>query len=107
MSQDMSKGAVDNPRLNWCDPLSYKPLLNLDRAGWAWKWLRRNPDYIAQMIGRPVSAETIKTDLPLLTMPETNDVSDWGLLFRREAGPPGDRRQTLLARRLGCLDRYP
>jgi hypothetical protein len=25
----------------------YTHLLDLDRAGWAWEWLRRNPDFIA------------------------------------------------------------
>ena len=24
---------------------SYRHLLELDRAGWAWEWLRRNPDF--------------------------------------------------------------
>lgn len=24
----------------------YAHLLELDRAGWAWEWLRRNPDFV-------------------------------------------------------------
>lgn len=24
---------------------NYQHLLELDRAGWAWEWLRRNPDF--------------------------------------------------------------
>lgn len=27
---------------------SYEQLLELDRAGWAWEWLRRNPSFASQ-----------------------------------------------------------
>lgn len=32
-------------RPDWRDADQYGYLTGLDRAGWAWEWLRRNPDY--------------------------------------------------------------
>ncbi len=34
-----------SPRADWHDPESYKFLVDLDRAGWAWEWLKRNRDF--------------------------------------------------------------
>ena len=78
---------------NWRDPNSYKPLLKLDRAGWAWEWLRRNPDYIAQASSRivPLEAET-----RLVSIPATDGVAGWGLLCRGESRPPGERCPPIL-----------
>ena len=46
---------------------TYGHLLDLDRAGWAWEWLRRNPDFIAikPEIGRRITtpcALVVETD---------------------------------------------
>lgn len=30
---------------DWRCPDQYTYLQGMDRAGWAWEWLRRNPDY--------------------------------------------------------------
>jgi hypothetical protein len=39
----------DGPRLfgipDWRDASAYAPLLRVERAGFAWEWLRRRPDY--------------------------------------------------------------
>jgi hypothetical protein len=35
-----------SPRAEWRDPESYRALLDLDRTGWAWEWLKRNPDFV-------------------------------------------------------------
>jgi hypothetical protein len=38
-----------NPRADWRDAQDYKPLLDLDRVGWAGEWLRRNPEFLADL----------------------------------------------------------
>lgn len=44
----MTEEDIETVGWDWRDRANYRDLLHLDRAGWAWKWLRRNPDYIAQ-----------------------------------------------------------
>jgi hypothetical protein len=90
----------------WRDPGVYAPLVDLDRGGLAWEWLRRVPAYreapfaagqdsIARAPAVPVAQEVAER---------------WGLIFRRACrpscagcpynlvgrsrrlGPPGDRR---------------
>ena len=36
MSEQISEEPGEPSRANWRDPISYKSLLALDRAGWAW-----------------------------------------------------------------------
>ena len=82
---------------NWGDSKSYKPLLKLDRAGWAWKWLRRNPEYIAQASER-LSRPIYDTESRVLTVSATEEGTRWGLHFRGESRPPGERCPSILAR---------
>jgi hypothetical protein len=76
-------------RPDWRDANSKKPLLKRDRAGWAWEWLRRNPDYIAQAARVSVQGTSDGKTRPV-TIPATKDVAGWGLLLCRDARPPGE-----------------
>jgi hypothetical protein len=35
------------PPPDWRNAKTYHPLLSLDRAAWAWQWLKRNPEFVA------------------------------------------------------------
>lgn len=105
----MSKEILQEPgelsRASWRDPTNYKSLLSLDRSGWAWKWLRRNPDYIArttQLLTR-TRLEAPGTRLRVITTSDAEEARDWGLHFRRGPNPPGHRCLHLLAGRLGYI----
>lgn len=105
MSKEISQEPGELSRASWRDPTNYKSLLTLDRSGWAWIWLRRNPDYIArtaQLLTRPRLAQP-GTRLRVITASDAEEVRDWGLHFRRGANPPGHRGLHLLASRLGYI----
>ncbi|MGD9538398.1 MAG: DUF6499 domain-containing protein [Gammaproteobacteria bacterium] len=105
MSKEISQEPGELSRASWRDPTNYRSLLTLDRAGWAWKWLRRNPDYIArtsQLLTRPRLGQP-GTRLRVITTSDAEEARDWGLHFRRVVNPPGNRCLHLLASRLGCL----
>lgn len=76
---------------NWLDDQTYRTLLDLDRPGWAWEWLRRNPDYVEATQCMPQYASTVSSDpgLPSLTVLTERDAARWGLLFPGESGPFG------------------
>lgn len=85
--------ATDDPiilekclRPDWRDPESYKHLQKLDRAGWAWEWLKRNPDFIAacrQTAGFNISRRSFAGAPWMLSSADINRFSRWGVLFRR------------------------
>lgn len=73
-------------RPDWRDPEQYRPLLALDKAGWAAEWLRRSPDFadilrsVAEKVWtthRPVGGPRIiiLSDLPV--------DARWGVIFCR------------------------
>lgn len=78
-------------RVDWRDPKSSEPLLQLDRAGWAGEFLKRNCDFVAitqlsrdrwpatasTAKRRPVSARACFAGSARVRMFE-----DWGALFR-------------------------
>ena len=102
----MSKDSPQEPgipsRASWRDPVNYKPLLTLDRAGWAWTWLRRNPAYIARTSQLPMRRQLGQLGrLRVITTSDAEEARDWGLHFRRSANPPGRRCLHPLAVRLG------
>ncbi|WP_345935769.1 MULTISPECIES: transcriptional regulator domain-containing protein [Tistrella] len=105
MSKENSQEPGEPSRASWRDPTHYKSLLTLDRAGWAWKWLRRNPDYIARstQLLTPTRLERPGTKLRVITTSDAEEARDWGLHFRGGGNPPGHRGLHLLAIRLGCL----
>jgi hypothetical protein len=75
-------------RPDWRDPEQYRDLLDLDRPGWAWEWLRRNPDYQGerQIAGAPAKdlAKPRARSCLTLSGPGFEDRAHaWGLCFRR------------------------
>lgn len=80
-----------SPRADWRDPENYKSLVDLDRAGWAWEWLKRNPDF-ATAAGRlpqvspplPPSAteRRLKAAQPrILRLQNPEPFEHWGVFF--------------------------
>lgn len=65
-------------RTNWQDERSYDYLKAMDRSGFAWEFLRRNPEYRKHAGTRPVVRQL--GSLGILTPPTT--ALRWGLLFR-------------------------
>ncbi len=51
-------GSVDTTFLGHragLNPADYTYLRDLDRAGWAWEWLRRNPEFAAlEAVNEPI-----------------------------------------------------
>lgn len=72
---------------DWRDETAYEKLKPLDRSGFAWEYLRRNPQYREDRRKRTTVARlsegviaTDGTSLPLLS---------WGLRFRGRPRPAG------------------
>jgi hypothetical protein len=59
---------------------SYRHLLELDRAGWAWEWLRRNPNFVSADSARRPCSEIGKS-IVLTSDPSGSDLMRWGLHF--------------------------
>lgn len=59
---------------------SYDHLLELDRAGWAWEWLRRNPDFASAC---PTRAQLRKTSASIVVPVDAlnSDLPRWGLHY--------------------------
>lgn len=86
MSQEKSQKPDGTLHANWRDPSNYEALLNLDRAGWAWEWLRRNPDYIALTTQLPLPGRRpAQPGSGLKIIKATDAATGWGLQFRRGA----------------------
>ena len=103
MPKQISQQPGEPSRASWRDPANYKHLLKLDRAGWAWIWLRCNPTYRAwaSQLCSHAQVDQTETRLRVITASAAEEVRDWGLHFRRSANPPGHRRPHLLASRPG------
>lgn len=92
---------------NWRESANYCHLSNLDRADWAWEFLRRHPD-CPSFLTIPTSRQLLRSAPPLnlVTLEEELDQGlSWGLRFRRHVVLAGLRLFGLLARRLPHL--YP
>jgi hypothetical protein len=61
-------------------PAAYRYMTELDPSGWAWEFLRRNPDYRAD------AAEL--TAQPEAARPPDGSGRHWGLQSPGEPGPP-------------------
>ena len=59
---------------------SYRHLLELDRAGWAWEWLRRNPDFAPAYSARTPCCENGKS-IVVTADASRPDLMQWGLHF--------------------------
>lgn len=73
-------------RPDWRDPESYKHLQKLFRAGWAWEWLKRNPEFIAacrQTAGFNIVQRGGAGAPWMLSPADIDRFSRWGVLFRR------------------------
>jgi hypothetical protein len=65
---------------DWRSPTAYAYLNDLDLAGFAWEFLRRNPDYrrnFRSVGGKPKSH----------TQFARRSMNRWGLRFRNRSGP--------------------
>jgi hypothetical protein len=73
--------APDQP--DWRDVEQYRHLLDLDRAGWAWEWLRRRRDYIGDDGDKNSGLDSSATSQPaLIRQVRPATASQWGLCFR-------------------------
>ena len=64
-------------------------LAELDRAGWAWEWLRRNHQYQAEAAGTSAARSASAKETIELNPAAAALAARWGLHFRREPGCPG------------------
>lgn len=86
----MSKGKTVpgiSPRADWRDPAIYQPLLELDRAGWAGEFLKRNPGFIAavEQFSNPPRSTVRSPKRPRVIEASTMQTLErWGLLFHRK-----------------------
>jgi hypothetical protein len=105
MRENGAEDIAYGPRPNWRNAADYKVLLKLDRAGWAWKWLRRNPDYVVRMAERSPERPLLLpgTGVPIIPASAHDEAFDWGLRFRRGTKLLLHRGQAFLAGRLGCV----
>jgi len=56
----------------------------LDRAGWAWEWLRHNPAYRREVDSGARPRRTIlrrDPEIAVLVLPDQPSADRWGLLF--------------------------
>jgi len=70
------------PNFDWQNPHAYASIEDIDRAGLAWEFVRRDPAYSALVAGD--LARTCNFVGGPMLIPEAEDVADpWGLSFRR------------------------
>ena len=69
-------------RPDWRSPDYVDALKNLDRAGFAWEFLRRNPAYRDDYEG--IAEDPDESELSSETVG-----GNWGLSFRPRSGPRG------------------
>ena len=82
----MSKDQRSPARPDWRDAEQYRHLLDLDRAGWAWEWLRRHAEYEDDYQDAPPEGAGGASQDQLIIIPRTDQqavASLWGLCFRR------------------------
>ncbi len=78
----MSNAEKTLARPDWRDFEQYRHLLDLDRAGWAWEWLRRRPDYAGESNNeRPNRGSRAKPFPTLIRSAESGLECQWGLCF--------------------------
>lgn len=76
----LAVSAAGDSNFDWRDNAAYRALHGIDRAGLAWEWLRRDPDYAAYShqasAGAPNGSMLVQTEANAL---------QWGLYFPRAA----------------------
>jgi hypothetical protein len=88
----MTSGDADrHSEPDWQDEAQYSSLLELDRPGWAWEWLRRNADYIAEVQGGLAGEAVSESGAAptIICSPSPDGASRWGLCFPRSRRSPG------------------
>lgn len=81
---------------DWSEPSHYDDLRQLDRSGFAWELLRRNPAY-RQAVGL-LHPHTDPDGTVLLQSPSSSAAAaDWGLSFPRGSWSAGPFRPAVLA----------
>ncbi|WP_443136869.1 transcriptional regulator domain-containing protein [Mesorhizobium sp. ORS 3428] len=68
---------------DWQDTSTYDYTAQLTARGWAWEFLRRNPDFqndLAPIVHRARCTQTDSGD-STIRLPKSVDLSRWGLLF--------------------------
>lgn len=78
----MPHQSVPAPARDWRDEDAYAELEQLDRRGFAWEYLRRNPDYRRQRTLSDEAAASIFTGVPVLRTSAVTIPPIWGLRFR-------------------------
>jgi hypothetical protein len=74
------KRTPDRP--DWRDIEQYRHLLDLDRAGWAWEWLRRRPGYVGDDDGKNSSRDlSAKPQPAMIRRVQLDPARQWGLCF--------------------------
>ena len=96
-------------------PEAYRALLTLNARGFAWEWVRRNPDFRelwasagaaahrSSALAQTAIRRSARTIIDLPQHPLTRRWSLWGLTFRSRSRHPGNRhaagRLAAIARR--------
>lgn len=65
---------------DWRDAGQYRHLLDLDRSGWAWEWLRRHTAYKGE--GTPERGSAPVSGLDVVPASRLSGSHYWGLCFR-------------------------
>lgn len=60
---------------------NYGHLLELDRAGWAWEWLRRNPDFASVKLTNEARTSTGRPGVIRLEAASERTLLRWGLHY--------------------------
>ena len=68
---------------DWQDEKTYGYALHLTRRGWAWEFLRRNPEFQRALTCLLEQAEYVerRSDVDVIRSP--HDLTQWGLMFRK------------------------
>lgn len=68
---------------HWRDASNYQSLVEMDRVGWAWAWLRRNSRYrIRPKDERPLIRSPQQRGVKVVQARSALDAGHWGVSFR-------------------------
>jgi hypothetical protein len=79
--------SASDPPCDWQDSSHYHYVADLDRAGLAWEFVRRDPAYRAAVVR--LGRVTDQTGSAYLLSDGLSDALPWGLSFRRAPRCPG------------------
>ncbi|WP_265518234.1 transcriptional regulator domain-containing protein [Nitratireductor luteus] len=78
----MARSPNANPP-DWRNEKAYAYTAQLTRRGWAWEFLRRNPEFRHQLAIAIQQAMCSEVRAALQVIRSAVDLSRWGILFRR------------------------